>query len=805
MSILALKERPVSHYVPYLHHVTDKIIASDNHEYLAVIKIGGRSADAASLADQHEWVEALHNVLRGLPFGKLGLYSHVIRRHVSEYPESHFPQPFAKQFDDNYRATFDSHGLMINELYLTVLIHPVSDALLGTVASLEKADPQRLAAWQAESIEDVNAALRALMAGFHRYDAQVLSIVDREGFAFSEPAEFFAYLLSGQWQQVPVTRDYLYETLPSARPIFSRYGALGELRSVDDTRRFGMIEVRDYPEEMRPGHLDPLMSSPHEFILTQSWGSFTGAAAKGITKRHRKLLIDSNDDAPGQLKQLSDVIESLTAGSLGLGDHHATLLIWGNDPETLRRSMANSIALLAERAIITKTLERGLEAAFWAQLPGNWQWRTRPVPITSYNLLDLSSFHNQLTGKPTGNPWGPAVTMFKTHTGSPYFFNYHSSLEEVDEEGKRRPGNTLIIGQTGTGKTVLQGMLLTQAQKFGATAVIYDKDEGMHVLVLALRGQYFTLKLGAATGWNPFQMEPTRRNVAFMRRLVTFLAELRGEPVTTAQAEQITKAIGQMVALHELHNRSLSTLNTLLPNPYTETGPSSVHARLTAWCRGGEYGWVFDNPSDQLNLAAPAGHNPIFGFDLTELLDDAKVRAAATMYLQHRVQGLHDGRRIINLIDECQHPLQDAHFQADMQDAARTIRKKNGVMALSTQEPEAIAANPIGSSLIQQSATLIFLPNPKAKRETYINHFGLTESEFKLVKDLGEASRRFVIKQGANVTVAELDLSQCEDALLVFSGSSDMAELAQATIAQNGEDPHNWLPMYLDHARHARQ
>ncbi|CAM5208269.1 VirB4 family type IV secretion/conjugal transfer ATPase [Oligella ureolytica] len=140
-----------------------------------------------------------------------------------------------------------------------------------------------------------------------------------------------------------------------------------------------------------------------------------------------------------------------------------------------------------------------------------------------------------------------------------------------------------------------------------------------------------------------------------------------------------------------------------MPNP--ATGPdasASVHERLIAWTRGGEYGWVFDNDADLLNLDTAPGHNPIFGFDLTELLDDPYVCAAATMYLQHRVDALHDGRRIINLIDECQHPLQDDHFQRDMQDAARTIRKKNGVMALSTQEPEAIADNPVGPSLIQQ-------------------------------------------------------------------------------------------------------
>lgn len=803
---LAASERLVSRYVPYSHHVTDQIIASENFEYLAILKVAGRSPDAYSDTDKKEWIEALHNVVRGLPIGTLGLYSHIIRRRVTEYPESTFSQPFAQQFNDAYRRTFDASGLMINDLYLTVLIHPVADPVLGTFANLEKADGQRLAQWQAESIEKLENAVRTLKAGLHRYNPEVLGIEERNGFAFSEPAEFLSFLLSGVQRQAPVTLERLRDGLPYARPIFSRYGELGELRTVNGSRIFGMLELREYPERSKPGHLDSLLGLPYEFVLTQSWGSITGALATKTVKKHRRLMVDSGDESASQVKQMSEAMDDLTAKRLALGDHHATLLVFGDTPSKVRQALANTATALAEDAVVFKPLTRALEAGFWAQLPGNWHWRPRPVPITSLNFLCFSSFHNQLTGKPAGNPWGPAVTMLKTQTGSPFFFNFHGSTDELDETGKRRPGNTMIIGMTGTGKTVLQGVLLTQAQKFGATCVVWDKDQGMQVLIMALGGLYNLIRQGMPTGWNPFQLEPTPSNVAFMIRLVVYLAELRGEIVNTRQRAEITQAVRQMTCLMDIESRSMSTLNTLLPNPYCEQdGPSTIHAQLESWCRGGEYGWVFDNPTDQLNLASDADAPAIFGFDLTELLEDAAVRGAATMYLKHRVDALHDGRRILDLYDECQHPLKDAHFQDSMQDASRTIRKKNGVLAFATQEPEAIANNPVGSSLIQQSATLIFLPNPKAKRETYIKDFGLTPAEFDLVKQLGEASRKFLVKQGSNVTVAHLDLTDCEDELLVFSGSSDMAEIAENAVREVGDDPAKWLPIYLDRVKDSRR
>ena len=798
-------ERLAASYLPYSHHVTHQIIACDNLEYLAVIRVAGRSPDAHSAQERHEWIEALHNVLRGLPLGTVGLYSHIVRRRVTEYPQSRFAQPFAAQFDHAYRATFDANGLMVNDLYLSVLVHPVADPVMGTFASLEKADASRLAQWQAESIDRLQNLLRAMTAALSRYDPAVLGIVDRNGYAFSETAEFLGLLCNGSHHPVPITRDRLGTSLSMARPVFSRYGELGELRSVTGSRLFGMIELRDYPEQTRPGHLDVLLDQPCEFVLTQSWGSFTGAAAKGLVRKHRKLLADSNDAAHSQLTQLDEAMDDLTSGRLGLGDHHATLLLFGHDANSVRQSMANTISTLAEVALVAKPLERALEAGFWAQLPGNWSWRPRPVPITSYNLLCLSSLHNQMTGKPTGNPWGPAVTMLKTRTGSPFFFNFHASTDDVDELGKRRPGNTMLIGMTGTGKTVLQGMLLTQAQKFNATCVVWDKDQGMQVLVMALGGRYFKLRLGEPTDWNPFQMPPTKGNVAFMRRLVVYLAERRSDPLNTAQHGEITRAVEQMTTGIDLHSRSLSMLTTLLPNPYTAGNTGSVHARLLPWCQGGEYGWVFDNPRDALTPDTDAADAAILGFDLTELLDDGDVRGAATLYLRHRINALHDGRRIINLFDECQHPLKDAHFQQDMQDASRTIRKKNGVLAFATQEPGAILGNPVGPSLIQQAATLIFLPNPQAKARDYIEGFGLTPAEFELIRQLGEASRQFVIKQGGNVTVASLDLSGCEDELLVFSGSPDMAEAAEHAVAQAGANPANWLPVYLNTVKQSRQ
>lgn len=81
------------------------------------------------------------------------------------------------------------------------------------------------------------------------------------------------------------------------------------------------------------------------------------------------------------------------------------------------------------------------------------------LPISSQNFLCFSSMHNYLFGKPAGNPWSPAVTLLKTTGGAPYYMGFHASLAEVGDTGKRRLGNTSILGEVQSGKNRSAGPL----------------------------------------------------------------------------------------------------------------------------------------------------------------------------------------------------------------------------------------------------------------------------------------------------------------------------------------------------------
>ena len=110
-----------------------------------------------------------------------------------------------------------------------------------------------------------------------------------------------------------------------------------------------------------------------------------------------------------------------------------------------------------------------------------------------------------------------------------------------------------------------------------------------------------------------------------------------------------------------------------------------------------------------------------------------------------------------------------------------------------TQNPAQVLRSKAGFAVVSQTATKIFLPNPEADRKGYIEGFGLTESEYQIVRSLGEKSRKFLIKQGHNSVVAELHLQGFEEELAVLSGNTASSRLVERLVEAHGHQPDLWL------------
>jgi type IV secretion system protein VirB4 len=782
---LRIKHREIEAavHLPFTRHVTPEVIGSSNRTLVSCIRCEGVSFETADPVDLNDLHTKLNLTLRNIADERLALWAHVIRTRDASYPSGSFRSAFARDLDRTYRERLLQADLFRNDLVLSLVWHPGRDpaeraaaffSRLGRAARAGlEADPQAL-----KKLEDVT---RDIVAALGRYGPRRLSLYDRSGLVFSEPIEFLHRIVSGEQLPMPLVQGPIGPALYTNRVIFGREAL--EIRGPSGSRFAGMLGLKEYPAATRPGLFDALLSLPFELVVTQSFAFLSKADAKTVLTRKQNQLLSSNDPAASQIGELGQALDDLESNRFAMGDHHFSVLVSAETPKQLLEHMAQARRALADGGAVVAREDLGLEAAYWAQVPGGFKYRARSGALTSRNFAALSPLHTHPSGRADGNHWGPAVACLKTASGTPYHFSFHTG----------DLGNTFICGPSGSGKTVFLTFALAQAEKLGCQLVVFDKDRGAEIAIRALGGTYLTLQSGRPTGCAPLKrLDFTPANLAFLATLVRRLVAAEGRPLSATDESRIDAGL---LALADLprEERCLSALRVFLG----QRDPEGIGARLERWCRGGSLGWVLDGEDDTIGVEARA-----LGFDMTDVLDDAQVRTPLMMVLFHRVEELIDGRRIVIAIDEFWKALGDEAFRALANDGLKTIRKKNGVMVFGTQSPRDALVSPIAHTIVEQCPTQVFFPNPRGQAADYVDGFHLTEREFRLVREeLSTESRRFLVKQGHTAVVVELDLSGLEDHLRVLSGRTSRIGLLDRIRAEVGDDPAAWMLLFQEQRR----
>ncbi len=801
------RELPVAFRIPYRAQLSPNVVRTEAGDYVQVFRIDGASFETADDEVLNNWHERLNVLWRNIAAPNVALWVHVIRRRerVSSGDTSDATaEDFAERLSIRYQARLSTETLMVNELYLSTAYRPIAGAAPNLVARLlsAKASQHRLAE-HVDALDACEKLAQTVSSSLARYDPERLGVYETNGRWYSRVLEFFSQLVNADLAPVPLPTAPLDEVLATTRMIFGSETI--EYRLPTKTRFGAILGIKEYATPTTVGMYNVLLSAPFEFVLTQSFAFLTKAAGQGLLQRQYNQMANAGDFAVSQAEQLKDALDDLTSNDFVMGDHHFTLQIMteladkqggtSNEPHLKRLSddVALARSILADTGMTTAREDLALEAAFWAQLPACFPLRPRKAPITSRNFCAMSPFHNFPAGRATGNHWGDALALLITSARSPYYFSLHASDPHDPDGGSRKDtGHTFICGPTGSGKSVLIGFLVTLLARKGVTQVLFDKDRGLDILTRALGGTYLPLRNGVPTGFNPLQLPPTPETIEFLKTWLRTL--VRGTvPLTIREEGDLDAALIGTLAL-DAPARRLSRLIEFTDSTRAE----GIHMRLARWCEStdGHYAWVFDNAED--SLAGQLARASLFGVDVTEFLDNALIRAPVTLYLFHVIRQLLDGRKFVCWMDEFWKLLSDPSFEGFAKDGPKTWRKLNGAMCLATQSASDVLDSAISRTIIEQTPTKILFPNPDANATEYIEGLGLSEREFKLIKEQMEpGSRQFLIKQGHYSVVCQLDLKGFDAELKVISGRASTVDELQRLIERTGSDPRAWLPAFL--------
>ena len=137
-----------------------------------------------------------------------------------------------------------------------------------------------------------------------------------------------------------------------------------------------------------------------------------------------------------------------------------------------------------------------------------------------------------------------------------------------------------------------------------------------------------------------------------------------------------------------------------------------------------------------------------------------------------------------------------AYQQVSAQD--KVVDKTKDAGAAVADKAGDVLDSPISRTIIEQTATKVLFPNSEASAQEFMGPFGLTEREFKLIREqLEPGSRMFLVKQGHHSVVCRLDLKGFDAELGVISGRTGEVERMHRLMAELGPDPGQWLPAFL--------
>ncbi|MDT4292368.1 VirB4 family type IV secretion/conjugal transfer ATPase [Methylomonas sp. MO1] len=798
-----LREEAAALHIPYTIHVNEHVVKTYNG-YVMAFKLAGIGFENADDEQLNNWHERLNVFYRNIAKPNISIWQTIVRHREDVYPDGQFKPGFADDLNKKYRHRIAQETLMVNDIYLAIVYRPQPGQIGKTAISfLNRINKTTKHQEQEEALEEMTKLQQHVMAALNRYDPESLGIYRNGSNYYSALLEYFGLLINGESQRIALPRSPLNEVLATSRLSFGTEAM--EYRTATETRVAAILGIKEYPTPTVVGMFNGLLKAPFSFVLTQSYTFITKAAAQALLVNQFNRMVNIGDLARTQAEDLETAIDQISGNEIVMGDHHFSLLVQGEPFEGVKeaesqprlRELNTNVAwaktVLGDTGMTVAREDLALEAAFWAQLPGNFAHRTRLSPITSRNLAAMAPYHNYPVGRATGNHWGEAMAVLISNAKSNYYFSLHAS-DPKDASGgnKKDVGHTSIYGQVGSGKTVLIGFLICMNQKLNTTQVIFDKDYGLEILIRALGGCYLPIQNKKPTGFNPLQLEPTPNNVEFMSQWLHRLAYHPNKVLSVRESKNLKQALEGVLALEHQYRR-LSRLVEFLD----VRDPEGLHARLSKWCEStaGEYAWVFDNEIDiTLQLMS---QNAIIGFDVTDFIDNQTTCAPITMYLFHLTKELMDGRRLICWMDEFWRLLDDPTFQEFSKDGLKTARKKNGAFAFATQSVGDSLESPIARDLVEQTATKIIFPNDTARPEEYIDVLGLSEREYLLIKqELEPGSRQFLVKQGNSSVVCELDLKGFEFELDVISGRSHNVEIVRELIAEVGDNPADWLPLY---------
>jgi type IV secretion/conjugal transfer VirB4 family ATPase len=784
--------------------VDDGVVLQKDGSLLAGWRYSGPDLSAATPQELNALSRHVNDAL--LPFGDDWMF-HVdaIRRPAAAYAPSVFPDPVTQLIDDERRAAYAAQASRQFETeYFLVATHlPPPDAF------------SRLAGFFVQGADrtqvDWTQVLDTFAVALHTLENRLSGCLRLGRMDSDRLLTHLHECVTGLTHQVrtPLHGSYLNVVLADQELVGGFEPRIGGMH-------LRAVAIQGYPHASHAGEMDVLNGLPFAFRWSNRLIPLgTQEAAKQI-RRHQlqwfkkrkgagawvqdmvggkkdaapkpddELWLDQ--DARSMARDAADAAAENASGFVRFCFYTQVAIV--TDPDADRAAyVAGEILKALNDAGFTGRIEtvNALEA-YLGSLPGHGYPNLRRPLLSTRNVADLLPVtsiwpglaHNPSPLFPTGSP---PLMWAATAGATPFRVNLHDS--DV--------GHTLVLGKTGSGKSVLLAMLAAQFRRYPRAQIFaFDVGYSMWALAKAADATHYDLAAGRADAlrFQPLARIDDPAERAWAAEWLETVLALQSVTVAPPLRARIDRAL-ELVARNDRAHRTLTELAVQLQHEV-------LSAALRPYTVAGNYGQLLDAGTDDLEDAR------FQVFEMKHLLElDDRIALPVLLYLFRRIEQRLDGSPTLIEIDEAWMALMHSLFGAKINQWLLQLRKQNAAVVLATQSPAQLAQLPNRHTVVDSCVTKIYLPNPDAatpSQAPLYRDLGLNEREIAIVSQ-ATPKRHYYLRSPRGSRLFELGLGPVALSFLAPAPGASMEETRrriEALIAAHGPE---WQAVWLEERR----
>ena len=721
--------------VPIARFVNERIFALKGGGYGCLFSLAGIDEEGVTDQGLEAQMRSIEGALRGLPEGAC-LYQYTRVMSGFNLPrKAQYGNSVTQVFvDDRLSFLNQSAGFRRIDLHWCLTLEPPKAAAFTRKPKEHDTDTTRMLA----DLEKTATLLEGHLSG-----SLGLRLLDKNAVF-----QFFSYLFNlEEWAAgYTLSADDGVDRQIVNSPVLwhSDHLTIGR-------RYVQMFSLKTTPEASRPCLFSGLMALDCDSVLLTTWRPKSTTAARSEIDAQEKFIsffkvgvltrVMSGHDtasletgagaraANTQVDDLGEVIRSLDKKAQG--EFSLRFLVAARSVDELRgiAPAVHRVFVDARAQVMEETL--GNLSAFYDMFPGNGKFNVFPMWLAEDHHARLSQVFAPNLGHPYSEDLdNEYLNIFETRTRTPFF-------QDVYVDGVRV---MLILGPTGTGKSVHGNMAIAHEQKYGGFTYIFDIG-GSYESVVELYGGRVDRIGKDGPRVNPFRLEPTESNIAFLYSFVKLLLTNGGAELEPEDDDVIHKAVRDMYLL-DAENRRLSNLFL----------PKKLDRYLSKWVGKGVYAAIFDNVEDSLSLS----RLQCFDFQGVNNEQCADLIEPLMVWLLRRINDVLYNPANLGvpkhiLIEEIFSSMKNRQLLEGALASIKTVRKNLGGVTMIGQSAEDLGAN--ADSIVNSCTSFLFLKDATFNRKRYAELFKMNEQQLALFESLQDREGLYMRRDGLTKVV----------------------------------------------------